>query len=384
MSSIINYLQSTMLIERLFGVGFYAIMLGYFYNKIQHAKSSEQIARFLNHYLMVLCLMGFFYVPGANADLYRIRNLVDIWLRSDFASVWNYRIITSSTPIGNFLFYICQRTHINGLLPAISALGFYGNAFHIIKCESRRENRTADSIAVFLLFAMSSGRFLEVISGIRCMLAFSIVFRFMYDEMYENRSMLRSVPFYIVAVLLHTASIPLIGIRLVCTLFEKKRNIASTILNALIAIAVFVIGIRVGDDYIDAGFTKANNYILSNSYSYRWEYIIVILSMTVVVMTLWRLRKRYPEGFAEEKNGIRFLMILLVGEIFTITTYSIFHRFAAVSVFFSAPVVLTFLNLESENGRYRSRQTIVIISLTVLFLACVRGNLCGYKFFLLS
>ena len=331
-----------------------------------------------------LCIMAFFYIPGQAADLYRWRQLSEPWMDVSFSWFWENRIISSPTPIGNLLIYICQKTGIDGILPMVCALIFFGNAFHILKCESCRENRNADSIAVFLLFAMSSGRFLEVISGIRCMMAFSIVFRFVYDEIYENRSMLRSIPYYVIAALIHTASIPLIGIRLVSTIFDKKRNTISTVLNAAFAIVVFLIGIRAGEDYIDAGFAKANNYISSDSYSYRWEYIIVILSMTVIVTTLWKFKKRYSEGFAEEKNGVRFLLILLIGEIFTFSTYSIFHRFAAVSIFFSAPVVLTFLNLESKSGRYRDRQTIIVISLVILFLACARGNLCGYKFFLLN
>ena len=384
MDSIIYYFQSTMLIERLVGVGIYAITLGYFFNKIQHARSSQAITRYLNHYLIVLCIMAFFYIPGQAADLYRWRRLSEPWMNESLLQFLSHRFISSTTPIGILLIYLCQKTGINGLLPMVCAFGFFSNAFHIIKSESMRENRSPDSIAVYLLFSMSSGRFLEVISGVRCMLAFSIVFRFIYDEIYENRTMLRSVPFYGIAALIHTSAIPLIVIRLICSLFEKKRTVFNSLLNSAIAVGTFIVGIRIGGDYIDAMFTKANSYITSNSYSYRWEYIIVILSMSVVVATIWNLKKNNPKGFNEEKSIIRFLLILLIGEIATITTYSFFHRFAAVTIFLSAPVILTYLNVENENKRWKSRKRIVAISLIVLLLACVRGNLCGYKFFLLT
>ncbi len=384
MSSIMNYLQSTMLIERLVGVGVYALALGYFYSKIRHSKSKRAIKRYINQYLTVLCIMAFFYIPGEAADLYRWRNLAEPWKETSFSWFWNNRVITSNTPLGYLLIYACQMTGVDGVLPMACAFGFFGNVFHIIKCESLRDNRRPDSIAVALLFVMSSGRYLEVISGIRCMLAFSIVFRFMYDEMYEGKSMLRSVPFYVFSVLLHNAAIPLIGIRMFCSLFEKKRSIVNNILNGLMTVALLIVGIIVGDDYIDAGFAKANSYMSSNVYSYGWEYVIVILSMTIIVVSMWKFMKRYPNVFKCEIKSERYLLILLAGEILTLGTYSIFHRFAAVSIVMSVPMLLSFLNCEYDNFRGKSKRRIVIMSIFILFLACVRGNLCGYKFFLLS
>lgn len=384
MGSVIGYIESTMLIERLVGVGVYVLALGYFYNKIKYAKSSNSIRRYLIHYLIVLCIMAFFYIPGQSADLFRWRLLAEPWKDASFSWFWTNRVITSSTPLGYLLIYFCQNTGINGLLPAVCAFGFFGNVFHILKCESNRENRSADSIAVALLFIMSSGRFLEVISGIRCMLAFSIVCRFVYDEMFEGKSLLRSVPFYVIAVLLHNAAIPLIGFRLLCSLFETKKSIINTVFNGLITGAVFYLGIKLGKDYIDAGFAKANSYMSHQSYAFKWEYTIVIISMFIILMVIWRLRKRYLEGYKEEIKVIRYLLILFVGELFAFRTYSIFHRYVAVSIVLSIPVLLTFLNYENNNLFKKSRQEIVFLSIIILFIACARGNLCGYKFFLLS
>ncbi len=389
MESIINYLQSTMLIERLVGVCVYILTLGYFYNRIQHAKSAEDVSRYLNHYLIVLCIMAFIYIPGTSADLYRWRNLAEPWKDSSFSWFLNNRVLPSSTPLSYLFIYICQMTGINGLLPMLSALGFYGNVFHILKCESKREARSSDSIAVTLLFVMSSGVFLEVISGIRCMLAFSIVLRFAYDEMYQGKSLLRSVAFYAIAALLHNAAIPLLGIRLACVVFEKKSNIGRTILNILLAILSIFMAIRFGADYIDAAFEKANSYTSRNVYLYSWEYLIAALGLFILIPILIKFKKRYPKDWKAEIISVRYLLIVLAAEVFFVRTYSIFHRFFTVAVIVSIPWMLTFLNSESENNRNRynrnrSRQYIVIMSMLVLLLACVRGNLCGYKFFLLG
>ena len=384
MESIINYLQSTMLVERLFGVGVYALTLGYFYNKIQHAKTAEGVSRYFNHYLIVLCIMAFFYIPGTSADLFRWRNLAEPWKDSSFSWFLNNRVLPSSTPISYLFIYICQMTGINGLLPMLCALGFYGNVFHILKCESKRNERNFDSIAVTLLFVMSSGVFLEVISGIRCMLAFSIVLRFAYDEVYQGKSLLRSVPFYIIAALLHNAAIPLIGVRLACIVFEKKSNVGLTILNILLAMISFVIAVRLGNDYIDAAFEKANSYTSRNVYSYSWEYLIAGLGLVILIPILIKFKKRYPEAWKTEMISVRYLLIVLVAEVVFVRTYSIFHRFFTVATIVSVPWMIAFLNSEFENERKLSRQYIVIMSMLVLLLACVRGNLCGYKFFFLG
>ncbi|MBQ6402964.1 MAG: EpsG family protein [Oscillospiraceae bacterium] len=381
MGSFINFLQSTMLIERLVGVTVYALVLGYFYNKIRHAKSPQMISRYLNRYLIVLCIMAFFYIPGTSADLYRWRALAEPWKNTSFSWFWTRRVILSPTPLGYLLIYICQMTGIDGLLPMVCALGYFGNLFHIFKCEAYRDNFDFDSLAVTLLFVMSFGTFLEVISGIRCMLSFSIVLRCVYDEMYERKHFVRNIPLYIIAALLHNAAIPLIGVRLVCAVFEQKRNAVLTMLNILVAAATFFLAIRLGNDYIESAFAKADSYTSQNIYAYSWEYVIAAIGWLVLLPVLWRFRKWYPEAWAKEKNALRYLLIVLAGDILFIGTYSVFHRYFAAALTVSVPLLTTFLNCERAKERFRARQTIVLFSLLILFLACARGNLCGYKFF---
>ena len=384
MGSIVNYLQSAMLIERLVGVSVYALVLGCFYNKIQHAKSSQAISKYMNHYLVILCIMAFFYIPGTHSDLYRWRVLAEPWKGASFSWFWNNRVLPSRTPLGYLLIYACQMTGVNGLLPMVCAFGYFANLFHIIKCEAKRKDRTSDSIAVMLLFIMSAGTFLEVISGIRCMLAFSIVMRCVYDEMYLEKNFLKNIPFYLIAALLHSAAIPLIGVRLVCMIFEKRRKAILTVFNIAFALASFYAAIKLGNDYIESTFIKANAYVSRDSYSYGWEYIIAIVGLLVLVLILFDFKRKYPREWINEEAALRYLIIILVGEVFFVGTYSIFHRFFTVAVIVSTPILLTYLNCEHAESRFKSRQILVIFSMLILFLACIRGNLCGYKFFLLN
>lgn len=99
---------------------------------------------------------------------------------------------------------------------------------------------------------------------------------------------------------------------------------------------------------------------------------------------LFEYRRRYPKEWINDKNAFRYLAVILAGEVLFFRTYSVFHRFFTVAVVVSIPLLLTYLNCESANSRFKSRKAIIISSMLILFLACVRGNLCGYKFFLLS
>lgn len=384
MDNIIEFFTSTMLIERLIGVGVYALTLGYFYNKIQHAKSARSISRYLNLYLILLCIMAFFYIPGTSADLYRWRNLALPWENASFLWFWTYRVLPSRTPLGYLLIYACQMTKIEGLLPMVCALVFFGNIFHILKCEVRRGNISSDSVAVVLLFIMSSGVFLEVISSMRCMLSFVIVLRCVYDEMYKREGFIKHIPFYIIATLLHNAALPLIGCRLVCMLFEGGKSAILTIINIFTVLITFIAAIRFGDDFIDAAFSKASSYVTHDIYSYNWEYIIAGLGITIIIRVLWKYMKRYRDQWRREIVRLRYLLLLVAGDLIFVGIYSIFHRYHTAVIIASIPALLTFLDREHRNGLIGSRKLIVQTSLVILLLACTRGNLCGYKFFLLN
>ena len=179
-----------------------------FFNKIKKASSVKIINKNLNYYLITLCLLAFFYIPGESADLTRWREMSEVWSNFDFEWFWEHRIQTSSVPAGYLLVYLCQSTGINGILPMICAFGFFGNIFHMLKNEAKRENVNSDSVALTLFFVISTGFFLEAISGVRCMLAFSIVIRCAYDEMRLNKNIIYNIFFYIFATYIMSFKIP--------------------------------------------------------------------------------------------------------------------------------------------------------------------------------
>ena len=199
-----------------------------------------------------------------------------------------------------------------------------------------------------------------------------------------NKNIIYNIFFYIFAVLLHNAAMPLTGMRFICLLFEKKKKPVWTIINFLIALGSILLALRLGNDYIDAALEKATLYMSQNTYSYIWEYIIASIGILLILYVLYKLKKRYPMEWIRTKAPARYLLLNLVYTLFFFNVYSIFHRFFSASLICSIPIIIEFFSCEYAKQRYKMRFRVVLVLLIILLLASIRGNLSGYKFFYLG
>ena len=383
MSSISNLFGSTMLIERLCGVSVYAGLLYLFYKRIKTTTSSRSVKKMLNHYMVILCILAFFYIPGSNADLFRWRAITETWSSIPFRSFFVNRVLTADTPAAYLLMYFCQRTGIKGLLPMACALIFYWNSFHIFKILSERYNVKPEALAIGLVFFMSPGMFLEVISGVRCFVAFSIICRCICDEYLLDKSLWKSIVPYIIACLFHTASLVLIVIRLTAFLFEKKQRLALRVLNIIAIFVMGIIAIRFGNNFVDATLEKASNYTNNPTYYYYWEYIIGGIGYIIIMYNIYPgLKRNLQEGIT--RNIATLLLILSMFELIFIQSYSIFHRYVAASTIIFIPLLVFLIDDDLNYGRKVKMHNVLSLSIIILLLACARGNLCGYKFFIIN
>ena len=380
MNSLIDILNKTMAVERLAGVSVYVLALTIVYFRIKKA-NIQQIPRILRVYQLVLCMMAFFYIPGIDADLTTWRTRSAAWMGyspRDFLLTYAW---DTSSPLSYTLMYLCRRSGIPGLLPMIAAFVFYQNTFHILTETARRKNTPPNIVAVFLLFVMASGRFLEVISGIRCMMAFSIVVRLFFDEVFAEKKMIRHILFYIAACLIHPAAVAVTLIRLACFLMEG-RNGWSKAYNMLLMAAAGVIMATVGLGLWKKMMHSATRYLGYDVYSNLWEYLITALSLAVIILYLIRYIRIRREATYETKKIVWFSVIFLVIEVCMVSTYTIFQRFAAINVLICPPYFEGILSASPTRKQVFLLKTTKVISLLMLFLACMRGNLSGYKFLL--
>lgn len=385
---IVDYLARTMLLERMTGVVTYALLLGFFYLKIKNSRDNINISRLLRTYTFILCIMAFLYIPAETADLSRWRIIGEGWKSLNLSEFFNMYVLKSSAPVGYLFIYLCQKTGIDGLLPLLCALLFFFNTFYIVNGMSKIYNNEGDVeypkyIAIGLLFLMCSGRFLETISGVRCMVAFSVVAKCFYCETIENKSILKSIVPYLLACLLHLAVIPLVALRIFAMIFEKKKSYWRLLVNVIAFGLMAFIAVRYGSGYIDASIEKANVFIANNVYSYSWEYIIASLQFVIIIVLLAKYYRLYRMPGSGVDNIAFIITILSVVEIILIRSYSIYHRYIGFSTFISIPLLVYVLQREYQQSRYTFGKFIKAICMIVLVLACLRGNLCAYKFFML-
>lgn len=377
----IDYLSRTMLIERLCGVGVYALALICTYYAMRGTRSYRKLCRILNTYLVILTVMGFFYIPAEAADIYRWRNISRNWHNLSLTEFFENYMVKTSYPMGMLMIYLCQKTEIKGVLPAVCAFLFHWNIFEILKMLCRKLGFTPRDLALPLLLFMSAGRFLEVISGIRCLVALSILARQVCEEQLDQRIRLRNLVWEMIAALIHPLALVLWGIRLAVLFVQRAGTARRKIANMCISAAAIFLGLRYGGRYIISAADKAMGFIESEIYFYSWEYIIVWLLWVLSVYILYfahRINKN--EKIVPIRNLIFFNSILVLIELVFCFEYSIFHRTISFSSMMILPVS-AFLCRFSSNGK--NRNTILIMSFLILLLACARGNLCGYKFFLL-
>lgn len=376
------YLQDTMLIERLCGVGLYCLLLLVVCNGISVSKPSS-VKKWLIFYAVALSVMGFFFVPAPTADLSRLTQFMHDWSVHDLAWLVS-RCADSITPTYIAYFWLVGQFHVDGLLPAITALLYYLLLFSCYWDYAKRNNCSNMSVAVGVAFMMSIGIFMQVISGIRSCLAFALVIRAVYTECAMNRGILWNIPLYALAFTLHSAAIALGIVRLVHLAFRKKGEKGGRIGSIVLTAAMVVLLAATGSLFVQAMFEKGSNYLSGNVYSYFWEYLIHILQMAFVVYSLFVYRKNKAEMPEASSEIWRFVAILSAAVLVSLPfDYSIFTRYASAAGMLAPLVSISLMNNLEEQRARAYRHGICAVTAVILLLVCTRGDLSGYKFFLM-
>jgi hypothetical protein len=292
-----------------------------------------------------------------------------------------------SQPLG-FL-YICTLCRINiHLVPTITAFIFYTNVFYIIADYSEQNDIDSKIVGIITFLFLSRGLYCEVISGIRCMLAFSIVARCIYTEVYKKRSVIVHIPLYIICAFIHSASMVAAGLYLVTkALFEIRGW--KRITYVLVIGVVMALFTRYSSRVIDATYEKAFGYIETGGYSYVWEFAFNGIYALLTIYLMYKNYKRdtiSSEGSALRRTCMAFYIMCFV----FVNVYSIYHRYISFVSLISLPVLMETLEqrykheiISNSNSNSRSivYTNILIVSMIMLLLSGLKGNLNGIRFF---
>ena len=292
-----------------------------------------------------------------------------------------------STPTPAYLVYVrlIGKIGIKELLPAITAFIYYINVFYVLKKSVIKYNVSNKRAALALLFFMSFGQYVQVISGIRSMLAFSIVVRCIYEEVIEGKKILFNIWKYIIAFLLHPVGVVACAIRVLYEVFfHKVKTYFQLVSKIIITIFVGIAGVKVGMPYIEHMFFAAGEYMSSRGYSYIWEYILAFIVLSLIIYSIYKFRKSLYKKI-EICSLTKLVKILIFVVCVLVFEYSTFQRFTVFISMLFIPIYVYILSIAEkkliENEKYI--QIMFCTSLMMLALACLRGNLSAYKFFVL-
>lgn len=377
-----DWISRTMLIERFTGVFVYALLLMIVYQALRDMKNPKSLNRILNVYLVVLTVMGFYFIPESSTDVYRWLRMTKSWQHMSFSSFYDSELSRSATPASYLMIYLCRQTGVDGVLPAVCSFLFHWNIFSIIKMLHKKHDYAPKDLALALLLFMSMGRFLEAISGVRAFVAISILARCFCDELLNEKNLIRNIVWELLAALMHPLATVLLGIRLAYLCVQKTQVRYKRIVNLAVSAVALGLAFVYGAEYIEYAMDKAEGYLAGDMYSYTWEYIIGGIMYAVQAYLLYHAYKvNRADKSVPYRNLIIFNAALMLIELVFCYEYSIFHRIHTFSSMTMLPVIVYVLKHKPSRG---NRMLIYYTSLVVLLLAGARGDLCAYKFFLLS
>lgn len=369
------------LTERIIGVTTYMLtMIIFCYYIAYNLKDKRKLKNILLIYNLVLSVFAFFYIPAPSADLYRHYITFDNLLDYSFNNIWNYSLKTT-VPVFYIYVFLISRLKMRGFLPAITSFIFHGCVFTILTKATKKFDIDNKSIALSLILFMEMGKFLEVISGIRCLMAFSIICLCIYNELVEGTKIYRNILLYLFACFMHTAAIALTIIRLLYLFLQNEKNILFKFLNIIFLLIIIVYFSTNSNYFIEAMISKTEYYVTGSVYSYVWEYIISWISILFSLYTIFKFKTIIKENLIL-KNYCKFLVLLNIIIIIFCFEYSIFTRFQTTSSILFIPLFGYILS-ELKKRKIYSKNYKLILTLTLIIifvLAGVRGNLCGYKF----
>ena len=367
------------LFERLFGVGVYSLILVAVCWTIASCKSNKKVKYILLLYTVALSVMGFFFLPYITADLYRIYGYLENFKTMDISVFWE-RYQNSSTFVAYFYYWLVSKTGEIRLLPAINAFICYSCIFYVFRKVMEKYNISKKSFAIALFFYMSIGTYMFVISGIRTMLAISLVMFCFFRETIEKKFKLYHVFIYFIAAFIHNLAVVIILVRLIIPLVSKGITLFQRAVYMVFLFATTIFIFINFSELIESVRARADGYLNGDMYSYLWEYVIGAFVIAISLIALIKV-KSTDIGEGELSQVKSFSIVCIATAVAFCFEYSIFHRLStyanAITV---TPILMLYLD---KYGDHNKRQLILWASVALLFIACARGALCSLKFFIL-
>lgn len=378
------------LTERIVSLLTYAVVLMVTYFLIGRV-ARKQYKGVLLVYVLILALFAFNYKPYITADLYRLREYVEYWIHKDWTGVLKYAL-KSTTPSWVLYSYTISKLGNINWLQTITCLWCFSNVFYIISHEIERHGIEGKYRSELLFYIMAVGAFyLQTISGIRSMLGISIVVFCLYKETIEKKSIVLHLPLWLFAALIHTSTMVLVISRFLFLVVQSQGVIKKVVMSAVVFVLA-ILSFKYLGGYIGGSLEYGQGYLNNTKeYTYIWEIIIGLIETFETIYILSKYRRTVVENDSQTgeygfKNFYLFTLIWTVISIISLPfSYAVFRRYTMLCTVTSLPLVAFLFGMDiGTTERKKTFRTLFGLSFLIFALSGVRGDLCGYKFFVLS
>lgn len=369
------------LFERLTSLFIYIAVLASAVLLIEWKKSNYKAI--LIFYTIALSIMGFFYVPYKTADLYRINGYLETFSRYSWKQFFNYRIDKDIFAIDLIYYWLISQTGEPRLLPAINAFICYSCIFYIIIRTAQIYNISRKNIALTVLFFMSVGNYIFVISGIRSMLGICLLCFCFFRESIEKKFKLWHILLYLIAGFIHNFVFVLVFIRLIVPILTTRRSLVEKLIYVFFLCALAIVIFYLKPDYIKEVFNRAEGYLTEEIFSYFWNYLAGGFTGIILIIIFYHFRRNIVAKKQLSENCIFFIICLMVSFVF-IFEYSIFHRtITYIAPILGLPILMVALQDRERQGKVYLKNNMLLLTTILLLIVCARGSLCSLKFFVL-
>lgn len=344
-------------------------------------------------YILILGIMGYCFIPHMGADLTRLLITMKFYTSKGTEGLYS-ALLSSSTPGTGLYFYIIGKTGNDHLLPAISAVITYSFCFSILKREYNNYETRSLYIAVMIFAFMSRGLTMQIISNIRTLMALSICAWCVYKEFCKKEKTAKFIIFYLIAASIHIMGQVILLYRIVYFVIDKGKNYSQKVVRTGMAVIFGVLIWVLGNKYISEMLLKTDYYFSyaqsGTSYNYIWERVLSIMSLILVIYLLVEFKKCKKklerEGKFHEEATVsltRYLVPLIIMDILIMPIeFNFFQRLSWFLTIMTMPLGMSVLRMGRHVGINKIIiNNILIYSVFMLALACVRGDLCSLKFF---
>lgn len=388
------------LIERLTSLCIFVAILFVICIAITRTRTKKQIKAVILFYLFLIVVMAYIYVPHYEADLTALIIRMRYYCSFDLKNFINI-LLSNSTPGEKIYYYLIGHLGNDKLLGTITALITFSFCFNIYLKILRYDNRVNKwDIAISLFLFMSRGLTLQIISNIRTTMALAIITWCIYQEFYRSRKTKSLLVYYLIACSLHTMGMVMVLYRIGYFFIEKTKSKRRKIEQIVLGIMLFVLMSVFGQKYINGIINKIYGYGMKaitkvGYYDYFWERILTVITLIICIYIICYFNhfvKKIGRGVVDKnlestKKLVAFTKPLIILDIIAMfIEFSFFHR---IGWFLSILYIPLFVYV-SELGRiyngkknFKFQKRIIILSFIMLILACIRGDLCSLKFFIL-